>query len=106
MPRLTLRTRLRQRRDCAFQTLDGETVVLIPRKRTVHQLNEVGSFLWAELARPASLARLVERVCEEFEVDETNARADVLAFVRELIDLELVLVHEPRPRRSSAERGA
>ncbi len=31
MPRLTLRTRLRQRRDCAFQTLDGETVVLLPR---------------------------------------------------------------------------
>lgn len=101
MPRLTLRTRLRQRRDCAFQTLDGETVVLLPRERTVHQLNEVGSFLWAQLARPTSIARLVERVCEEFDVDEAVARADVLAFARQLIDRELILVHAPRPRKSS-----
>ena len=101
MPRLTLRTRLRQRRDCAFQTLDGETVVLLPRERTVHQLNEVGSFLWAELSRPAPIARLVERVCEEFDVEEASARADVLAFARELIDRDLILVHAPRPRKST-----
>lgn len=101
MPRLTLRTRLRQRRDCAFQTLDGETMVLIPRDRTVHQLNEVGGFLWSELARPSSIARLVERVCEEFDVDEASARADVLAFARELLDRQLILVHAPRPRKST-----
>lgn len=101
MPRLTLRTRLRQRRDCAFQTLDGETVVLLPRERTVHQLNEVGSFLWAELARPVPVARLVARLCEEYDVDEATARADVLAFGRELLDRNLLVIRSPRPRTSA-----
>ena len=101
MPRLTLRTRVRQRRDCAFQTLDGETVILLPRERTVHQLDEVGSFLWARMARPAPLASLVRRLCEEFEVEEATARADALDFVRQLVDRGLVQVHAPRPRRST-----
>jgi len=100
VPRLTLRTRIRQRRDCAFQTLDGETVILLPRERTVHQLDEVGSFLWARMARPAQVGTLAEKLCEEFEVDEATARADVLAFVRQLADRGLVQVHAPRPRRS------
>ena len=83
----------RVRRDSGlpFQEIQGRTVVLSPARREVHELDEVGTFLWTRLDRPRTAADLVDSLCGEFEVEPGRAREDVRAFLTELRDKGLVV---------------
>ncbi|MBI2900383.1 MAG: PqqD family protein [Planctomycetes bacterium] len=67
-----------------FQILGGEAVIVVPQRREIHRLNEVGTFLWNELREERGIEELAARVSEEFEVDEAAARADVERFIEDL----------------------
>ena len=51
---------------------------------STYQLNEVGSRVWTLLEWPTTIAALVERLVEEFEVTRESCEAQVLEFVRAL----------------------
>lgn len=48
------------------------------------RLNETGKFLWDLLSAGAEEDELVAKILEEYEVGESDARADVLSFVAKL----------------------
>jgi hypothetical protein len=66
----------RWRRDgeLPFQKLDEETIVLDPRRREVHLLNETAARLWELLAAPRSLDELTATLGEEYDVAEPELR--------------------------------
>lgn len=82
--------RLRRDNGLPFQEIQGRTVVLCPARREVHELDEVGTFLWSRLQEPRLLADLVQAVCAEFEVEPDRAREDVRAFLADLRDKGLL----------------
>ena len=53
-------------------------------------LNATGCCIWELLSDDCSLEFLVAEVAKHFDVDEDNARADVVAFLGELEKLGLV----------------
>jgi hypothetical protein len=75
-----------------FRTLGEETVVVNTRTREVHVLNGTGSRIWNLLAPARTVADLVQALEGEFELDPATARAEVLAFVGDLVDKGLVTV--------------
>jgi hypothetical protein len=60
-----------------YQEIQGETVVVVPARRELHQLDETASVVWAALARERTLTQLVEAVCEEFDVEAPRAEKDL-----------------------------
>lgn len=80
----------RRRQGLAHQTIEGETLIVVPKERLYHALNEVGSHLWAELEREQTVDALVEGVCEAFDVDSGAARKDVEEFLSKMKSLSLV----------------
>ena len=80
--------------DLPFRTLGEETVVVNTRTREVHVLNRTGTRIWALLSPARSLGELVSALSGEFELDVAAARAQVAAFMGELIDKGLVTVGE------------
>ena len=52
---------------------------------TYYGLGGAGSRLWTLLAQPRTLDELVQLMCADFAVDEPACRADVLAFLKDLI---------------------
>lgn len=44
-------------------------------------VNEVGAFLWKLLQKEVTFEELVAKVLEEYEVDEKEAKADILEFL-------------------------
>ena len=84
---------IRYRRDgrLPFQEIQGQAVVVVPTRRELHELDEVATFLWAELSRERTLGDLVAALCEAFEVEAETATADVREFLAGLEAKGLVL---------------
>ena len=78
---------------CAWQTLEGEAVVLDLEGRRVMGLNPVGSFVWGLLDGRRTVSDVAAAVAERFHLAPERAMDDVRAFLgvlrsRQLIDLD------------------
>lgn len=72
------------------QELEGETVLLDLKSERYFGLNESGTRIWTlliELERPEAV---VERMIDEFDVDEDTLRADIADLLTRLLDGGLI----------------
>ena len=74
------------RRDAAlpFQVLDEEVIVVDPRTREVHLLNETAARIWTLLVSERSVGDLVAELEQEYQADAEQLRAEVEAFVSDM----------------------
>jgi hypothetical protein len=79
-------------RDVAWQTVDGETVVLDLRSRELLGLNAVGGRVWNLLDGVRSVAAVTAAVAADFAQSEERVRADVCAFLDSLLASGLVVL--------------
>jgi len=86
-------TARRWRRDSElpFQRLDEETIVVDPRNREVHLLNETAARIWELLSAPRSLNELVHILADEYDADGDELRAAITDCVSGLSDKGLVV---------------
>jgi hypothetical protein len=73
-----------------FRDLQGELVVLEPRRGVYFGLDAIGTRIWHLLQEPRALTDVVATLVTEYEVDEAEAAADVLDLVRQLQEQGLV----------------
>jgi len=74
----------------AWQTVDGQAVVMDLAEGRVLGLNPLGSFVWTLLSRGADVAAITGAVTERFDVEPARAREDVLAFLGQLRERRLI----------------
>jgi PqqD family protein of HPr-rel-A system len=68
-----------------FQRLDEETIVVDPRSREVHLLNETAARIWELLETASSVDELVEALGDEYEgATPEDLRREVEAFLGDL----------------------
>src|SRR5438132_10698078 len=70
--------------------VDDDLVMLDPERSMYFGLDRVGNRIWELLERPRSVGDLCSALEEEFDVTPETCRADVLVFVEQLSDAELV----------------
>lgn len=98
MATLLLNTLVRQNPDQIAAEADGEVLMMHIESGTYYGLNEVGSFIWKQLAAPRSVEEVCTAIQSEFEVDAARCTEDALAFLRGMVEDGLVdVVDEPRP---------
>lgn len=76
----------------AWRTIAGEGVILDLDSKMLRGLNPVGTRIWELIDGQRSADEIGEQIAGEFDVDPAQARADVQAFVRELLARQLVEV--------------
>lgn len=76
---------IRIRSGVLLQEIAGEAVLLEPVAGTFYGLNEVGTQAWKYLIDTGNLEDAVQGILLEYEVDEATLRADLEAFVKDLI---------------------
>lgn len=73
-----------------------EAVVILPEKGQVKVLNEVGARIWTLADGRNTIRDIINAICEEYKVPTEQAEADVLDFIRLLIDKNVLeLKHKP-----------
>lgn len=64
--------------------------MLDPRQSTYFGLDAIGRRIWALLERPLSVDELCRTLESEFDVTAADCRADVLAFLEQLDQADLL----------------
>jgi Coenzyme PQQ synthesis protein D (PqqD) len=88
-----LETRVVRRSEPLTAEVDGETVMFHPDAGSYFALGTVGTRVWDLIAEPRSVGDVCATLRAEFDVDEEACREQVLAFVREMHEKNLVEAH-------------
>ena len=78
----------------AYRTINGEAVVVNLKDSTFHTLNPVATFIWEQADGQTKTKQMIEKICQEFEVDRDTAEKDCLEFLGELVSKGLVLLSQ------------
>lgn len=76
---------------------DGEVVALDPDTSDCFGFNATASELWRLIERPCTVATLVERLTEQFAVDDATCERDIAVALAWLRDQGLVTLERPTP---------
>jgi hypothetical protein len=87
---ISFEQRLAMAPDVATSDLHGELVLLNFATETYYGLDEVGARMVTVLTEGPSIEDGVKTLCEEFDVEEEQLRADVQRLIGELLDGGLV----------------
>lgn len=85
-------SRLEVAADVFAREFDGELVVLDLVRGDYFGLDEVGSRMWTALAEGRSVDEVARAIHAEYDASPEVARADVLAFAKDLVDRGLLKV--------------
>ena len=66
------------------------TVMASQKLNGMIRLTETAAFIWKQVDTATDLEDIVEKILQEFEVDEETARRDVYGFLRELYVRDIV----------------
>jgi hypothetical protein len=80
----------------AHRIIDGEAVVINLKDSSFHTLNPVATFTWQQADGKTRVKEIVQKMCQEFEVDWDTAEKDCLEFISELVNKDM-LVLSPHP---------
>ncbi|MGB7436364.1 MAG: PqqD family protein [Candidatus Acidiferrum sp.] len=88
--------RFLRNQEVVSRKIEGELVIVPIRSgigdlNSLYTLNPVGSVLWDFMANGHTIAEMVQRVCDEFEVTKDQAQQDIQTFLDSLLEEKLVL---------------
>jgi hypothetical protein len=75
----------------AQRLFEQHILVITPKNSMLHRFNEVGTFIWQQLAIPKSVGELCGAIMEHFTgVDEKQLEHDIVVFLSKLMENKLV----------------
>ena len=80
--------------NAAYRVYDGQATVVMPDRAEVKVINEVGSVIWDKIDGKRTVGQIVESslesVLEGYDVMPDVARRDILTFLGDLREHEMV----------------
>ena len=77
--------------DCPVREIGDGLVIMAPTGTVTHSLEGIGVYIWQRLDGKKSLAAVLDAMTTEYAVDREVAAADLIAFVNELLDADIIL---------------
>ena len=79
----------------AWRPIAGETVIVTPIDSYMHTLNDPATFIWQKATGDLTVRQVACGLAEEFDVDAETAEHDCIEFVLELVDKDMLSLHDP-----------
>lgn len=77
--------------------LGGEAVVLDPQSGRYYGLNELGARIFELARKPRSVERIMQALLQEYDVEADQLKADLLAFLQEMEQRNLIEATDDTP---------
>jgi ABC-type sulfate transport system substrate-binding protein len=87
--------------ELAWRVIDNEAVIIPLDEQTsesekINFLNETGTKIWELIDGKNTIKDIVEKILEEYDIDEKEAEKEVISFVNKLEKKNLVKFYEVR----------
>jgi len=95
MPETTsieLQSTVQRNPDMIFTDFGSEMVMLSMEDSHYYGINEVGVRVWELMEARISVASIVDAICDEFDVGTEQCQGDVLGFISQLLQKNMVAV--------------
>lgn len=79
----------KKKENLVCEQIDDEIIVFDTEVEQFYEIEGVGSFLW-ENFEDTDLEVIVQRVCDEYNITKEIALADIIDFLRDLLDKKLI----------------
>ncbi len=79
-------------KDHLYSEIKGEGVILSLKNGKYYGVNIVGSSIWQAIQSPATLQEIQTAVTREYDIDLEGCRQEVLTFLEQMVNEELVEV--------------
>ena len=76
----------------ASRLIDGMAVIITPEEGVVKMLNDVGSRIWELADGTHPLREIAATIFEEYDIDLKQAEDDVVEFVTQMVQANLLAV--------------
>lgn len=73
-------------RTAAHRVVDGQTIIVLTRSREAMVLNETGTLVWSLSDGTRDIDAVAHEIAARYDVSEEQARTDVEALYRQLIE--------------------
>jgi len=81
--------------DIVWRVIDGDVVVLLPEGAMLNALKGCGSRVWELMQEEDAVPAIIQRICDEYDVEPQVARDEINEFVRNLAEMKLVEITPP-----------
>ena len=88
---MTDTTLLSRRMGLMTADMNGSAVMMDIMPGKYYTLGEVGGRIWELLEEPMTVAALVQKLTAEYDVSAERCRADILPFLRKLLERGLLV---------------
>ncbi|MFH1776558.1 MAG: PqqD family protein [Candidatus Omnitrophota bacterium] len=91
---LTVDSQVCKKKHIPWRLIEGEAVLVDVDKGDVIYLDEAGAEIWKVIDQKNNekllIKEIISHICAQFEVEQTVAEADVLEFLNELAQKEVI----------------
>lgn len=83
--------------ELAWRTIDNETIIIPLDEQTVdfekiELLNNTATRIWELIDGKNTLKEIIEKICEEYELERVEAEKEVLSFINKLEKKNLIKI--------------
>jgi hypothetical protein len=71
----------------------GDTIIIITESGDeLHSLDEAGGFIWRLIDGKTTVMHIIEKMCQEYDVDRSRAEHDLTNFLSSLKEKNLITI--------------
>ena len=67
-----------------------ETIILTESGEQLHTLDQTGTYVWSQIDGKKTLGRILDGICDEYDVSRERAQADLLDFINALSEKKII----------------
>ena len=82
----------------AGDLLDGEVVILNLQDDVYYGLDQIGGRIWNLIQEPITFGEIIQKLLEEFDVEDQQCSADVLGLLEDMLSKGLIVVQNGEPK--------
>ncbi len=89
---MTAQRKPKRNRNVAWRVIEEEAILISSEDSMLHSLDEVGTLIWELADGEHTIDQIVDRICEDYDVERERAHKDTVEFLENLAGDELKLV--------------
>ena len=89
---ITINSVIKRSPEIVHTDMDGETVMMSIEQGNYYGIDSIGSDIWNMLEGEMSIEDLCLKLCEKYDVEESQCQQDVISFLEKMQEHKVIVV--------------